>query len=284
MRKAVLGICLLTFLSSCGDRKVKIDPFVAVTSMIDSVATKTKEERPAEPPADDKPIHTEADELFDDFFFTYASDSILQKQRTKFPLPYYIGDSAIKIQEGHWEYQRLFPDENFYTLLFDREEDMDLVGDTSLNSVQVEWFDLNSRLSRKLYFERIRGIWMLEAVNERAMHRGENGGFVDFYSRFAQDSLYQSSHISHTLRFVTIDPDDEFSILETTLSLNQWFAFRPMLPSAWLTNINYGQRNDSTSTKKILKVNGIGNGYSNAFHFKKREGEWILYKYEDTSI
>ena len=198
MRKAVLGICLLTFLSSCGDRKVKMDPFVAVTSMIDSVATKTKEERPAEPPADDKPIHTEADELFDDFFFTYASDSILQKQRTKFPLPYYIGDSAIKIQEGHWEYQRLFPDENFYTLLFDREEDMDLVGDTSLNSVQVEWFDLNSRLSRKLYFERIRGIWMLEAVNERAMHRGENGGFVDFYSRFAQDSLYQSSHISHS--------------------------------------------------------------------------------------
>ena len=67
MRKAVLGICLLTFLSSCGDRKVKMDPFVAVTSMIDSVATKTKEERPAEPPADDKPIHTEADELFDDF-------------------------------------------------------------------------------------------------------------------------------------------------------------------------------------------------------------------------
>ena len=51
MRKAVLGICLLTFLSSCGDRKVKMDPFVAVTSMIDSVATKTKEERPAEPPA-----------------------------------------------------------------------------------------------------------------------------------------------------------------------------------------------------------------------------------------
>ncbi len=48
-----------------------------------------------------------------------------------------------------------------------------------------------------------------------------------------------------------------FSILETTLDLNQWYAFRPVLPVDKLSNINYGQKNSDYSNTKILKVNGI---------------------------
>ena len=108
--------------------------------------------------------------------------------------------------------------------------------------------------------------------------------FVDFYTRFVTDSLYQSEHIANPLQFVTIDPDDEFAILETTLDVNQWYAFRPSLPADKLSNINYGQKNEDNSNTKILKVNGIGNGYSNVFYFRRRGGEWKMYKYEDTSI
>ena len=46
----------------------------------------------------------------------------------------------------------------------------------------------------------------------------------------------------------------------------------------------YGQKNEDNSNTKILKVNGIGNGYSNVFYFRRRGGEWKMYKYEDTSI
>ena len=94
----------------------------------------------------------------------------------------------------------------------------------------------------------------------------------------------ESFWIPTPLQFVTIDPDDEFSILETTLDVNQWYAFRPSLPTDRLSNINYGQKNEDTSRTKILKVNGIGNGYSNVFYFRRRGGEWEMYKYEDTSI
>ena len=114
--------------------------------------------------------------------------------------------------------------------------------------------------------------------------KGENEDFVDFYARFVTDSVYQSKHIHTPLKFITIDPDDEFSILETTLDLNQWYAFRPVLPTDRLSNINYGQKNEDQSTTKILKVNGIGNGYSTVFYFRKKRGEWELYKYEDTSM
>ena len=48
---------------------------------------------------------------------------------------------------------------------------------------------------------------MLEAINLRHIEEGEGENFVDFYTRFVTDSLYQSEHIANPLQFVTIDPD-----------------------------------------------------------------------------
>ena len=76
------------------------------------------------------------------------------------------------------------------------------------------------------------------------------------------------------------------SVLETTLDLNQWFAFKPTLPADRLSNINYGQKNTDNSSTKVLALKGIGNGLSNILYFKRKEnsGEWELYKFEDVSI
>lgn len=258
------------------------DPFAALTQMVDSA--RQQPDSLQQPVEDESPKPIEADELFDDFIFNYASDDALQRQRTIFPLPYYKDDTPLKIEKKYWEHDYLFSQQSYYTLLFDREEDMDMVGDTALTSVQVEWVYLKTRMIKKYYFERIKGAWMLEAINLRKIEKGENEDFVDFYARFVTDSVYQSKHIHTPLKFITIDPDDEFSILETTLDLNQWYAFRPVLPTDRLSNINYGQKNEDQSTTKILKVNGIGNGYSTVFYFRKKRGEWELYKYEDTSM
>lgn len=282
MRTLLLGSLLFVVLVSCGNKKTKIDPFVSLTSMMDSANHKADTLQRTKVKEQSKP--TEADELFDDFIFNYASDDILQRQRTVFPLPFYNRDTPMKIEERFWKHDYLFSKQNYYTLLFDEESDLELVGDTALKSVQVEWIYLKTRMVKRYYFERKQGMWMLEAINLREIEKGENENFVDFYTRFVTDSVYQSKHISHPLRFITIDPDDDFSILETTLDVEQWYAFRPTMPEDRLSNINYGQKNEDLSNTKILKVNGIGNGYSNIFYFRKRAGEWELYKYEDTSI
>lgn len=282
MRKLILGFVMLVFLVSCGNRKTKMDPFATITGMVDSAHYKADTLQQADVEEEPKPI--EADELFDDFIFNYASDDALQRQRTVFPLPYYNVDTPSKIEEKFWKHDFLFTKQNFYTLLFDKESDMDMVGDTALTSVQVEWIYLKTRMVKRYYFQRTKGMWMLEAINLRRMDEGENEDFVQFYTRFVADSLYQSRHICNPLQFITIDPDDDFSILETTLDVNQWYAFRPVMPTDRLSNINYGQKNEDNSNTKILKVNGIGNGYSNIFYFRKRGGKWELYKYEDTSI
>ena len=282
MKKLLLGFLLLAFLISCGNKKAKMDPFATIAEMVDSAGYKGDTLQEAEVKEEPKPMV--ADELFDDFIFNYASDDALQRQRTVFPLPYYDRDTPLKIEADFWKHDYLFTKENCYTLLFDKEEDMDMVGDTTLTSVQVEWIFLKTRMVKRYYFERKRGMWMLEAINLREMEKGENEDFVEFYTRFVRDSVYQSKHISHPLQFITIDPDDEFSILETTLDVDQWYAFRPVMPTDRLSNINYGQKNEDLSDTKILKVNGIGNGYSNIFYFRRHRGEWELYKYEDTSI
>lgn len=282
MKKLLLGFLLLAFLISCGNKKAKMDPFATIAEMVDSAGYKADTLQEAEVKEEPKPMV--ADELFDDFIFNYASDDALQRQRTVFPLPYYDRDTPLKIEADFWKHDYLFTKENCYTLLFDKEEDMDMVGDTTLTSVQVEWIFLKTRMVKRYYFERKRGMWMLEAINLREMEKGENEDFVEFYTRFVTDSVYQSKHISHPLQFITIDPDDEFSILETTLDVDQWYAFRPVMPTDRLSNINYGQKNEDLSDTKILKVNGIGNGYSNIFYFRKRGKGWELYKYEDTSI
>ena len=282
MKKLLLGFLLLAFLISCGNKKAKMDPFATIAEMVDSAGYKADTLQEAEVKEEPKPMV--ADELFDDFIFNYASDDALQRQRTVFPLPYYDRDTPLKIEADFWKHDYLFTKENCYTLLFDKEEDMDMVGDTTLTSVQVEWIFLKTRMVKRYYFERKRGMWMLEAINLREMEKGENEDFVEFYTRFVRDSVYQSKHISHPLQFITIDPDDEFSILETTLDVDQWYAFRPVMPTDRLSNINYGQKNEDLSNTKILKVNGIGNGYSNIFYFRKRGKGWELYKYEDTSI
>ena len=282
MKKLLLGFLLLAFLISCGNKKAKMDPFATIAEMVDSAGYKADTLQEAEVKEEPKPMV--ADELFGDFIFNYASDDALQRQRTVFPLPYYDRDTPLKIEADFWKHDYLFTKENCYTLLFDKEEDMDMVGDTTLTSVQVEWIFLKTRMVKRYYFERKRGMWMLEAINLREMEKGENEDFVEFYTRFVRDSVYQSKHISHPLQFITIDPDDEFSILETTLDVDQWYAFRPVMPTDRLSNINYGQKNEDLSDTKILKVNGIGNGYSNIFYFRKRGKGWELYKYEDTSI
>lgn len=282
MKKLIAGVVALIVLVSCGNKKTAVDPFASITHEVDSIKHRADSIHQEKLPEEPKP--TQADESFDDFIYNFASDDALQRQRIKFPLPYYNGDRKTDVEKDHWEHDYLFTRQNYYTLLFDKEEDMDLVGDTSLASVQVEWIFVKSREMKKYYFERIKGAWILEAINQRPIEENEQEEFFDFFGRFASDSLFQSRRVHSPLAFVTSDPDDDFSILETSLDLNQWFAFRPLLPADSLSNINYGQQNNEQSPTKILALKGIGNGFSNILYFRRKAGEWQLYKFEDTSI
>ncbi|MDE5702133.1 MAG: DUF4348 domain-containing protein, partial [Bacteroides sp.] len=106
MRKIGVGVCLFVFLLSCGNRNTKVDPFMTISDMVDSASYKADTVMQVE--TDDEPEPIEADELFDDFIYAYASDSILQQQRTKFPLSYHDVDTLLKIKKEEWVHDCLF--------------------------------------------------------------------------------------------------------------------------------------------------------------------------------
>lgn len=274
-------VAVLLLFASCGGKHTGREAAATDYATVSDGSVPSAPDTTALPPVEQP---EEDDGVFDDFVFNFASDTALQRRRIKFPLPVHEAGKTTRVQAADWKHDSLFAQQSCYTLLFDNEKEMDLEGDAALTSVQVEWIYPAARTVKKYSFEREKEVWMLQDIHIRQMEQGDGEDFADFYARFVTDSLYQCRHIRQPLRYVTIDPDDEFAILETTLDLNQWYAFSPLLPAERLSNICYGQKNEDRSRTKILKVNGIGNGFSNIFYFRKRAGEWELYKYEDTGI
>ena len=147
MKQLLAGFIVLVFLVSCGNKKPKMDPFTTITEMVDSASHKADTLQQVEVQEEPQPL--EADELFDDFIFNYASDEALQRAKDGISFALLQPGHSSKIEERFWKHDYLFTKQNYYTLLFDRESDMDMAGDTALKSVQVEWIYLKTRMVKK---------------------------------------------------------------------------------------------------------------------------------------
>lgn len=270
--------------ASCGGGKKKVDPFETLTKQIDSltVGNDTLQEESQEV---EDVVPATADESFADFFYNFASDERFQRSRVKFPISLYKGDRVERMSKDEWVYDPLFSRDPVYTVLFDKEEDMEMEKDTAVHSVQVDWIYLKDRRVKRYYFERVSDCWYLEAINKEKLASSSEGreDFFDFYNRFANDSVFQRERLHDPLGFVTVDPEDEFQILETTLDEGQWFSFRPPLLKERLTNVHYGQKEVADTDRKIIEFKGFGNGFSNTLYFEYRNGKWMLMKFEDLS-
>lgn len=283
MKKLLFGICLLGWLASCNTGKKNtevqeaIEPEDSVEIVADTLVVEEVEEEPVVPAS--------ADESFADFLYNFALNEKLQLRRILFPLPYYMDNKKDSIEKEEWVHDPLFSQQEFYTMLYDNLDDSELEKDTTSTSVRIEWIDLKQKKMKRYYFERLYGWWKLEAIDDATMPKKETGqeDFYEFYERFANDSLFQAERVADPLPFIAPDPEDDFQILETSIDLEQWFAFQPKLPNEYLTNVNYGQRLDRNSRTRIIELRGFGNGFNNTLCFRCRNGEWKLVRFEDLS-
>lgn len=282
MKQFFAGVFVLTFLVACQNKKANIDPFASLTSEVDSARCMVDSLSKDSLSKELNPI--EEDDSFDDFVFRFATDDKLQRQRIAFPLPYYNEGKKLSVEKRYWKHDDLFVKQGYYTLIFESEEEMNLAEDLEVNAVKIEFVYLKTRMMKTYSFERKKKIWMLNQIDLSELKVNNEEDFIDFFGRFAADSLFQSQRIKKPLAFVTTDPDDDFSVIETTLDLNQWYAFKPKLPTDCLFNVNYGQNSNTDSSTKIIALKGVGNGFSNVLYFQRREKQWELCKFEDTSI
>jgi len=227
---------------------------------------------------EETPMPKAADELFDDFVFNFAANRKLQLSRVHFPLPVYRNEKVVKtIDKKHWKMEHFFMRQDYYTLIFDNQKQMNLVKDTTIDHVIVEKVFYHKKTVQQFLFNRINGQWMMTSINYKPMYSNKNASFLKFYGKFATDSTFQAEHLHNPVKFVGPDPDDDFSTMTGDIEPETWPAFAPKLPSSMIYNIIYGQKYNE-SNQKIFVIRGIANGLETELTFKRIGGKWMLTK------
>ena len=227
---------------------------------------------------EETPMPKAADELFDDFVFNFAANRKLQLSRVHFPLPVYRNEKVVKtIDKKHWKMEHFFMRQDYYTLIFDNQKQMNLVKDTTIDHVVVEKVLYHKKTVQQFLFNRINGQWMMTSINYKPMYSNKNASFLKFYGKFATDSTFQAEHLHNPVKFVGPDPDDDFSTMTGDIEPETWPAFAPKLPSSMIYNIIYGQKYNE-SNQKIFVIRGIANGLETELTFKRIGGKWMLTK------
>ena len=227
---------------------------------------------------EETPMPKAADELFDDFVFNFAANRKLQLSRAHFPLPVYRNEKVVKtIDKKHWKMEHFFMRQDYYTLIFDNQKQMNLVKDTTIDHVVVEKVFYHKKTVQQFLFNRINGQWMMTSINYKPMYSNKNASFLQFYGKFATDSTFQAEHLHNPVKFVGPDPDDDFSTMTGDIEPETWPAFAPKLPSSMIYNIIYGQKYNE-SNQKIFVIRGIANGLETELTFKRIGGKWMLTK------
>ena len=271
---AVLTVVCFTSVG-CSDKK---PAQVHDSTSVDSVIADTQAVDSTEKLIEETPMPKAADELFDDFVFNFAANRKLQMKRVHFPLPVYHNDKLVKtIEKRAWKMEHFFMHQDYYTLIFDNQKQMNLVKDTAIDHVVIEKVFYVKKTVQQFLFNRINGEWMMTSINYKPMYTNMNASFLKFYGKFATDSAFQAEHLHNPVKFVGPDPDDDFSTMSGDIEPETWPAFAPQLPHGMIYNIIYGQKY-AESNQKIFVIRGIANGMETILTFKRVHGKWMLTK------
>lgn len=224
---------------------------------------------------------TAVDELFDDFFFTFATDARFQNQRIRFPLRFIDEDEELKLTKDDWHRYNRFGSQEFYSVIYEREEDLLLQKDTAVHEVSVQWIYLQDGYVERYNFKRIpEGQWVLFNIVKQDVSETSIGEFVNFYSEFISDSIFQRTSLKSPVELY-IPESDEAEATQSEISADEWFEMKSDMPfpKDVLVNIDYGQHNTDSSNKNLL-MEGVSNGLFLNFKFEKSGVDWKLIKIE----
>ena len=279
MKRFLVALLCLPLMIACGGNKTAGSDETAPADSTDSIAADSADKAVSEEDSllANLPMPKAADELFDDFIFNFAANKKLQLERILFPLKKVNGDKVETIERSQWRMERYFMRQQYYTLLFDSERQMEVVKDTSLNHAVVEMIYFNTGAVVQHIFDRMRGAWMLTSINTIPISKSSNATFLEFYHHFSADPEFQMQSLNETISFEGPDPDDDFARMEGVISPDTWEAFAPELPTKMIFNIIYGTPHKE-GNRKLFLLRGIANGQELEMTFQRKEGKWKLTK------
>ena len=215
---------------------------------------------------DDAPIPDAADKLFDDFFYSYVTDESYRTERTTSGLSFNAFDDMP---------------EAVFSIVYEREEDLELAKDTSVNEVSVEMIDWSDdRIVRYRFNRNNEGKWYLTGTEDDHIDNTPNAGFFAFMHDVVTDSLYQHESIEFPLQYTLYSYEDAETI-HTSFEPDEWNALCDELPdlSEKIVSVDYGQTIISQNRKSV-QLKGLVNSMAIKFHFVFSSGRWRLVQME----
>jgi len=221
------------------------------------------------------------DELFDDFLYNFIDDAKFQGQRIQFPLPCKEGEREERLTVDDWPEFDHFKNQDLLSVIYEREQDYELSKDTSMQSVAVEWIGLKDDAVQNFHFNRVAGKWMLTQIDKRTRNEMPGGDFLNFYAHFVADSVFQREALADPVKVILTSEDGEDEPEVEHVNADEWFEMKESLPLPQnvIVNVNYGQASISQN-RKIMLLQGLGNGMQMKFRFNKDGEDWKLMEIE----
>lgn len=220
------------------------------------------------------------DVLFEDFLYTFLTDSRFQAHRIAYPLTCIREGRKEMVAEGQWTYAPLYANDDTYVLMFDQATADVSVQDSTSDHVSLEWCDFSAQTSQQFVFDKKDGRWLLTGLVCDSLNSRAGDGFYAFFHSFATDSLFRQQHICNPFAFKTYDTDT-YQTIDGVLDAEQWADFAPDIPAGHITHFAYGRRPTRSSRNRTIVITGADSGTSCALRFRYQRGKWMLYSMED---
>jgi hypothetical protein len=216
------------------------------------------------------------DTLFMNFFDMFMWDKEFQKSRIVFP---FKQDDKTISNSDNWKHLPFYADSSYMPILFS-----DTLNNYSerVETKNLELFIVNfeTKKTTKYDFKKSEKKWFLVSSGNFAINNVPDFEFIDFLIMFSNDSIFQINHTLFPLPESYVDPEKDYEMVVTSISLNDWEHIEFVNFINRLVILSYI---DIKNKYRNIFLRGIENGIWVQYVFEKIDGNWILIELKDYS-
>jgi len=218
------------------------------------------------------------DKSFTDFFETFMWNEEFQKSRTVFP---FKKDNKTIQTAKNWKHLPFYRDEECIPILSSGTHRGLYDKELTASKVGLFLIDFKREIADKYNFEKIDSKWFLQSLERLPINKTPDFEFIDFLTKFLEDSTFQMNHIHFPLPVSLIDYDDDnYPLITKTILWEDWkrLQWSFIYPLMVLSDM------DSNNKYRNIFFRGNGNGIWVKYTFEKINESWKLIKFEDHSM
>ncbi len=216
------------------------------------------------------------DSTFMEFFETFMWNKEFQKSRITFPIKH---ETKKIINSKDWNHLSFYTGNKYIPIL---NSDTIRLYEKDVEGKSIEMFIVNiSRKSATKYsFIKNDNKWFLSCTQNVIIRNVPDFEFIDFLTKFSNDSIFQINHISFPLPKSYLDSENDYETVNEVVLQKDWKHIKAVeLNDKLLVLSNIDLKNKYRN----IFYRGVENGIWVKFSFEKINGNWKLIKLENSS-